>query len=157
MNKLNIVLITCIAICAIIAGTFIAKVEPESLYAINGDVGNIHLELESHANISDTSVEESGEGYVYYLSDKTHTNIYLAKNGTILASKMAVTESRDAFNPQDINGTVVYCLGANTGEYKGQTRYIAFVGNETKGLNIAVSTPTANETLFILNHMRVTL
>lgn len=155
MNKLNIVLGICIVVCVIVSGLLVINAEPIDLYAVSGDVGGLNVNYISHNNTSDTHIEETGDGYAYYFSENSLVNVYLAKEGTNLASKMDYTKSYEIYSPQDINGTMVYLSESNVGDHSGETRYIAFNENRDIGLIIAVSTPYANETAFIMQNLEV--
>ena len=74
---------------------------------------------------------------------------------SVLGQKMAITKNNDVFNPQDVNGTIVYTSEANVGEHAGETRFISFAIDQNTGIITAVSTSSANETSFIMKHLEV--
>lgn len=156
-KKLNIILSICIVISIIISAGLVLSAEPTTLFEVNAAAGGVPVKFITHENISDMYLEESGDGYAYYVSNSTHINVYVAKENTILAEKIAVTKNYQTSNPTDVNGTVVYLSESNFGNASGQTRFDAFNYNRSNELLLAVATPSANETSYIMHHLEAHL
>lgn len=154
MNKLNIILVLCIIICAILGSMYILNAEPEKLYEVNGEVEGYKVSFLSHNNITDTQIDE-GDGYEYLFSHDSLVNVYATNENSILADQIAITKNRQAYNPHDVNGTVVYTTESNVGDHAAETRFTSFAIDRDTGIITAVSTPSANETSFIMKHLEV--
>lgn len=154
MNKINIILIICIIACAAIGAVYALDAEPNKLYEVNGEVEGYKVSFISTQNISDTKIEHA-EGYDYLFSESQLVNVYVGNEDSILGEKIAITKNRESFNPQDVNGTIVYISEANVGPHAGETRFISFAIDRDTGIITSVSTPSANVTSFIMKHLEV--
>ena len=154
MNKLNIILVICIIVCAAIGAVYALDAEPNKVYKMNGEVEGYNVSFISNYNVTDTRIMHP-EGYEYFFSDNQLVNVYAGHVDSVLGQKMAITKNNDVFNPQDVNGTIVYTSEANVGEHAGETRFISFAIDQNTGIITAVSTSSANETSFIMKHLEV--
>ncbi len=154
MDKINIILVICIIVCAAIGTVYALDAEPNKLYDVNGEVEGYKVSFISNHNVTDTKIEPA-EGYEYLLSESQSVNVYVGHVDSVLGQKLAITKNNEAFNPQDINGTIVYTSEANVGAHAGETRFISFAIDMDTGIITAVSTPSANETSFIMKNLEV--